>query len=289
MHSATCTVSLSPIWFPSPESGRPGGCPDFLFGYHIISSPLRKPFCPSPRGDISPRNWALTRKSRAARGTPAAVISQQPVPCGPATEQPAFRLGVIGNHCPLSPPPHGAGECSKPNHISFSPDMLQALSPTTRFPSARTFVFLLELLVAGPLPEIGEDLRQFADDNVIGGQRGLCLKEKYPRNCLTPLTGNPLLARPALANSDQCGEATWMIAEYLHGGAVSLAPDQRRWDIGVGILIVQIYHIGHPPWQEQLIPLVGLVLEQNAVDVATWRGRKHVGELLLQEQWTSSQ
>lgn len=74
-----------------------------------------------------------------------------------------------------------------------------------------------------------------------------------------------------------------MLAGYLHGGAVSLAPDQRGWDIGVGILIVQIYHVGHPPRQEQLIPLVGLVLEQNAVDVATWRGRKRVGELLLQE------
>lgn len=69
--------------------------------------------------------------------------------------------------------------------------MLQALSPTIWFPSAPTFVFLLELLVAGPLPEIGEDLCQLADDNVIGGQRGLCLKEKSPRKRLTPLTGNP--------------------------------------------------------------------------------------------------
>lgn len=69
--------------------------------------------------------------------------------------------------------------------------MLQALTPTTWFPSAPTFVFLLELLVAGPLSEIGEDLRQFADDNVIGGQRGLCLKEKSSRKYPTPLTGNP--------------------------------------------------------------------------------------------------
>lgn len=97
----------------------------------------------------------------------------------------------------------------------------------------------------------------------------------------------PLLARPALANLGQCSQGTWTLAAYLHGGAVSLAPDQRGWDISVGIFIIQIYHIGHPPWQEQLIPLVGLVLEQNAVDVATWRGRKCVGELLLREQWTN--
>ena len=97
----------------------------------------------------------------------------------------------------------------------------------------------------------------------------------------------PLLARPALASSEQCSQASWTPAAHLHGGAVSLAPDQCGWDISVGILIVQIYHVGHPPRQEQLIPLVGLVLEQNAVDVATWRGRKHMGELLLREQRTS--
>lgn len=96
-HSTTCTSSLSQIWFPSPKSGRPGGCPDFLFSYHIISSPLRKPFCPSLTGDISPRNWALTRKSRAAQGPFITVISQQLVPCGPATEQPAFRTQWSGS------------------------------------------------------------------------------------------------------------------------------------------------------------------------------------------------
>lgn len=103
------------------------------------------------------------------------------------------------------------------------------------------------------------------------------------------LDKEPLLARPALADSDQCGQTAWTPAGYLHGGAVSLAPDQRGWDISVSILVVQIYHVGHPPRQEQLIPLIGLVLEQNAVDVATWRGRKRVGELLLREQWTSPQ
>lgn len=102
-----------------------------------------------------------------------------------------------------------------------------------------------------------------------------------PEEASDSLDREPLCARPALANSAQCGQATWMVAGYLHGGAVSLAPDQRGWNIGVGILIVQVYYIGHPPRQEQLIPLVGLVLEQNAVDVATWRGRKRVGELLL--------
>lgn len=84
------------------------------------------------------------------------------------------------------------------------------------------------------------------------------------------LDREPLLEKPALANSEQRGEAGWRPAGYLHGGAVSLAADQRGGDIGVGILIIQIYHIGHPAWQEQLVPLIGLVLEQDAVNVAAW-------------------
>lgn len=54
------------------------------------------------------------------------------------------------------------------------------MRPSTWLPSAPTFVFLLQLLVAGSLPEIREDLCQLADDDVICGQCSLCLKEKCP-------------------------------------------------------------------------------------------------------------
>lgn len=115
------------------------------------------------------------------------------------------------------------------------------------------------------MPEIGEDLCELADDDIVGGQRGLCLKGKSMRKHPAPLTG-----KPALAKSEQGGEAGWSPAGYLHGGAVSLAADQRGGDIGVGVFIIQINHVGHPAWQEQLVPLVGLVLEQDAVNVAAW-------------------
>lgn len=82
-------------------------------------------------------------------------------------------------------------------------------------------------------------------------------EREIPKDASDSLDREPLLARPR------------MLAGYLHGGAVSLAADQRGGDIGVCILVIQINHIGHPAWQEQLIPLIGLVLEQNAVDVAT--------------------
>lgn len=78
----------------------------------------------------------------------------------------------------------------------------------------------------------------------------------------------------APGNSNQHSKGTWKLAGYLHGGAVGLAPDQRGGDISVSVLIVQIYHIGHPPRQEQLIPLIGFVLEQNAVDISTWMEKK---------------
>ncbi len=41
-----------------------------------------------------------------------------------------------------------------------------------------TFVLLLELLVAGALPQVRQDLRQFADDYVVSGERRLSLRNK---------------------------------------------------------------------------------------------------------------
>lgn len=46
-----------------------------------------------------------------------------------------------------------------------------------------TFIFLFELLVAGTLPQVGKDLGELADDNVICSQCGLGLKN--PRRMLS--------------------------------------------------------------------------------------------------------
>lgn len=41
-----------------------------------------------------------------------------------------------------------------------------------------TFVLLLDLLVPGSLPEVGQDLSQLGDHDVIGGQGGLSLRDR---------------------------------------------------------------------------------------------------------------
>lgn len=51
-----------------------------------------------------------------------------------------------------------------------------------------TFILLLELLVAGALPQIGKDLGELANDNVICGQCGLGLKTQ--RSKVIPLSRN---------------------------------------------------------------------------------------------------
>ena len=55
---------------------------------------------------------------------------------------------------------------------SNAPQRLRFLSLTLQV----TFIFLFELLVAGTLPQVGKDLGELADDNVICSQCGLGLK-----------------------------------------------------------------------------------------------------------------
>ena len=50
-----------------------------------------------------------------------------------------------------------------------------------------TFIFLFELLVAGTLPQVGKDLGELTDDNVICSQCGLGLKN--PRRMLSHWAG----------------------------------------------------------------------------------------------------
>lgn len=61
---------------------------------------------------------------------------------------------------------------------------------------------------------------------------------------------------------------------YLHGGAISFAADESGGDVCVSVLIIQVYHIGHTAWQEQLIPLIRLALEEHAVNIAAYEKRK---------------
>lgn len=59
--------------------------------------------------------------------------------------------------------------------------------PGVRFHSLTlqvTFILLLELLVSGTLPQIGKDLGELADDNVICGQCGLGLKTPRSKNVI---------------------------------------------------------------------------------------------------------
>lgn len=53
----------------------------------------------------------------------------------------------------------------------------------------------------------------------------------------------------------------------LHGGAVGLAADQCGGDVGVCVLILQVYYVCHTAGQEQLIPLKLAALEHDPVDI----------------------
>lgn len=59
------------------------------------------------------------------------------------------------------------------------------------------------------------------------------------------------------------------LCQYLHAGAVSFAADQSGGDISVSELIIQVDHVCHPPWQEELIPLHLTGPEHHTVDVPT--------------------
>lgn len=60
-----------------------------------------------------------------------------------------------------------------------------------------TFVLLLDLLVSCSLSEVGQDLGQFGDHNVIGGQSRLSLRDTKQNLCnkqtVQPSPHNPLM------------------------------------------------------------------------------------------------
>lgn len=68
-----------------------------------------------------------------------------------------------------------------------SPPPYKSKGPLPSVPG--TFILLLELLVAGPLPQIWEDLGELANDNVICSQRGLGLTTPKCKNVI-PLCRN---------------------------------------------------------------------------------------------------
>ncbi|KAG9339822.1 hypothetical protein JZ751_022489, partial [Albula glossodonta] len=57
---------------------------------------------------------------------------------------------------------------------------------------------------------------------------------------------------------------------HLHGGAVSLTADECGGDVGVSVLVLQVHHVSHATWQEELIALRLAALEQDAVNVPAW-------------------
>lgn len=63
---------------------------------------------------------------------------------------------------------------------------------------------------------------------------------------------------------------------YLHGGAVSFAANKGARDVSVRILILQIHHICHSTWQEELITLHLTTFEQDAVDIPSLRKEKNM-------------
>lgn len=58
---------------------------------------------------------------------------------------------------------------------------------------------------------------------------------------------------------------------YLHSGAICFAADKRGGDVCVRVLIIQVYHIGHAAWQEQLIAFIRLASKQCAVHIAAYK------------------
>lgn len=62
---------------------------------------------------------------------------------------------------------------------------------------------------------------------------------------------------------------------YLHGGAVGFAADECGGDVCVCVLVFQVHHIRHAARQEKLVTLHLTTLEQDSIDVPSWRAQQH--------------
>lgn len=113
--------------------------------------------------------------------------------------------------------------------------------------------------MARSLTEVGQDLCELGDHDVVGCQSRLSLKDGIQSGSLI---------RERWFSTDYRGRE----GRYLHTWAVGFAADQRGGDVCVGELIVQVHHVGHPAWQEELIPLDLARAEYHTVDVPTWWG-----------------
>lgn len=111
--------------------------------------------------------------------------------------------------------------------------------------------------MARSLTEVGQDLRELGDHDVVGCQSRLSLKDGIQSGSLI---------RERWFSTGYGGRG----GRYLHAGAVGFAADQRGGDVGVGELIIQVHHIGHPAGQEELVPLDLARAEHHTVDVPTW-------------------
>lgn len=103
-----------------------------------------------------------------------------------------------------------------------------------------------------PLSQVGQNLSQLGDHNVVGGERGLGLKDRD---------------RQMGGHSDYRKQVSPWDRRHLHAGTVSLAADQRGWDVRVSEFVVQVHHVGHPARQEELVPLLDPRPEDHPEDV----------------------
>ena len=56
---------------------------------------------------------------------------------------------------------------------------------------------------------------------------------------------------------------------YLEAGAIGLATNECRRNIGLGEVVFQVYDVRHPTGQKQLVSVGKSAAEQLTVDVAT--------------------
>lgn len=115
--------------------------------------------------------------------------------------------------------------------------------------------------MSSSLPEVRQDLSQLGDDNVVGCQSRLSLKDGVQQTAT--VSNHPRVLSAAV------GTRSNPLRQYLHAGAVGFTADQSCGDVGVSELVIQVDYVGHPSREEELVPLDLAGAEQHAVDVPT--------------------
>lgn len=111
-----CTLLRTPpVLLPSPNSGRPGGCPpSFLLCCHITAQHHSKPSSSSPTEGISLRNWLRPGRTEQHKTLLQLYFlsiysAVNTLPSGRSVWR------ATGSHCPPSSLPHSAGNAGNQN------------------------------------------------------------------------------------------------------------------------------------------------------------------------------